>query len=281
MKNKVGILMFIFLLSTKLYAQQDPIVGRYNYWRMSVTFKNEGTFHISATNSWRFPFSGKWERINDSTVLAKSDTLISLRFEDSIFIDKMYCRLSMKNNGEVLDIDLLFSNKSWYWYDYARTAYFYSDNSIKREIAYTTNQNYFEVITNYFPNGMIESIICYEDNVKHGVSLKYHQDGRLDQYQKWDKGKLKEEEKFVYKDTKDSLSHFNKNKQTAYSKLKGRWITTYYPNRSVHTITQYNKCAKNGVYFEYNTDNYLTLYQIWRRGKLKGSSAFWNSEIYY
>lgn len=273
--------MFIFLLSANLYGQ-DPILGIYNCWRMQVEFKSEGTFTMLDSHFEKYPFYGKWERINDSTVLAKFDTLINLMFYDSIFIDKMYFSLLMWHE-EVLEINILFSDKTQDRYLYMRSACFYPDNKINSETAYTTNKNSLKVITNYFPNRVTHEVICYENGLKEGIYLKYYQNGQLELYQKWHKGKLKKEERFVCTDKSDIISYQDgklKN-DTTYSESGNYFITTYYQNRSIHEITCYKKGIKDGVYFEYNTDSRLDLHQIWRKGKLKGKSRFWGSNSYY
>ncbi len=268
-------------------AAQDTIVGIYNSGAMQIEVNTDGTFMVLDSYlsgfSMGFRFYGKWHRINDSIVIAKCDTIVTSNIEhDYEKFSEMHFMLLTRDSYEILRCYIHFFDTSppYYYSDYSRSCYLYSDNKLRRDLAF--------VNTDYFPNGKIHEIteFNYENNKKQGIYMRYSPNGQLEKYELWYDGKAKIEWSFLHKNkvNRKKNIHFypdrKRKKNTKIHILENHVDIKHFSDGKIQEISTYKNALKDGVSLNYNPSGRLEKYSVWHKGQLKGEQTVDNSIIY-
>ena len=189
-------LFLLFVAFSTVSNGQDSIVGIYNMGSLAnpeLTFKTDGTFEFvyHQLNSGK-PFTGSWERVNDSTIQATIDSIIPVGISGAV--NKFRCVQSAESGFLWCDFERIDNEKRKFKIWVQKSGDLHDNGTLKSHRKNT--ENGAEIITYYYSNGLVEEIVELKEGAKHGISLKYDSEGKLVSYQLWKNGKKKSEVKY-------------------------------------------------------------------------------------
>tara|TARA_R110002050_G_scaffold299872_1_gene466683 strand:- start:35 stop:625 length:591 start_codon:yes stop_codon:yes gene_type:complete len=190
MKRTLTIIIFLTSLSS---FGQDSILGEYRYWFIvhgyQLQINHDQTFKLKQTGSIIDPpeWTGNWS--------TKADTLILDFTIDSMGIRKhiITSEYLLRTNLEIPDSAMPLYFPQYY---YKFSGYF-ENGRIKcqanwESISYGNNIPTKEGEWKfYYPNGGLQRIEVYKNNLRHGNFVFYDLRGFCEKIERWKKGKLK------------------------------------------------------------------------------------------